>query len=555
MELYNEALLARDAFAEPLYGQEKIESTREGRSPIIFPAVDWRKELFKEQTFNHRYNLNVSGGGKVARYYVAGSYAQDNGALRVDGKNNFNNNIDLKSYTLRANVNIDLTKSTELIVRLNGNFDNYTGPIDGGGDIYNKVVRSNPVDFVPYYPIDDMHSHIEHIMFGGLRDRVFLNPYADMVKGYKDYDRSLMLAQMELKQDLSFLTEGLRFRTMFNTNRISRYDIVRSYKPYFYELAYYDRRTLDYIIGITNENDGEEFLSFGIGNELRQQNSVFYMENAIDYSRTFNDKHTFSGMLVNILRSSTNAVAGSLQLSLPSRTFGLSGRTTYSYDSRYFAEFNFGYNGSERFNGSRRFGFFPSAGLAWSISNEKFWEPWKDKVNNFRLRATYGLVGNDAIGSATYRFFYLSNVEMNDSGRGFTFGRELGTTKNGISVTRYANPDIAWETSHKTNLAIELGLFNKINIMADLFSEVREDILMTRAAIPTTMGLSAPVRANVGRAAGRGMDLSIDYSNSFSSGLWIQARGNFTYAKSKYLAYEEPVYENEWWKSRIGYSI
>src|SRR5690606_4656225 len=209
-------------------------------------------------------------------------------------------------------------------------------------------------------------------------------------------------------QNLPFLTEGLRFRSMFNTNRISRYDIERAYKLFLYELAYYDRRTLDYVVSTTNEHSGEECLSFGLDNELRAQNSVFYMENAIDYSRTFKEKHSISALLVNILRSSTNAVAGSLQLSLPSRNFGLSGRTTYSYDNRYYAEVNFGYNGSERFHESHRYGFFPSFGLAWSISNEKFWEPLKGKINNLRLRGTYGLVGNDAIGSATDRFFYLS---------------------------------------------------------------------------------------------------------------------------------------------------
>src|SRR5690606_29035069 len=134
MRLYRDALSARDPFADldMEYSQEKIDATAEGTNPIIFPAVDWRRSLFKDNTLNHRHNLNVSGGGKVARYYVAGSYAQDNGVLKVDPVNNFNNNIDLKSYTLRANVNIDVTKSTELIVRLNGNFDDYTGPIEGG---------------------------------------------------------------------------------------------------------------------------------------------------------------------------------------------------------------------------------------------------------------------------------------------------------------------------------------------------------------------------------------------------------------------------------------
>src|SRR5690606_8770085 len=132
MELYNDAQYSRDPFSIREYSQEKIDATAEGNNPILFPAIDWRSELFKKNTLNHRYNLNVSGGGGVARYYVAGSYAQDNGVLKVDPINNFNNNIDLKSYTLRANVNIDVTKSTELIVRLNGNFDDYTGPIEGG---------------------------------------------------------------------------------------------------------------------------------------------------------------------------------------------------------------------------------------------------------------------------------------------------------------------------------------------------------------------------------------------------------------------------------------
>ncbi|WP_118193832.1 TonB-dependent receptor [Albibacterium indicum] len=552
MKLYNDALISRNPFEPPLYSQEKIDATEQGLHPILFPAVDWRDELFKDQTFNHRYNLNVSGGGKVARYYVAGSYAQDNGVLKVNGINNFNNNINLKSYTLRANVNIDLTKSTELIVRLNGNFDDYVGPIEGGSAIYNKVIRTNPVDFAPYYPIDDSHRHIQHIMFGGLADRSFLNPYADMVKGYKDYTRSLMMAQMELKQDLSAITEGLNVRAMFNTNRISRFDIERSYKPFFYDLEYFDRRTGDYEIYSFNETSGTEFLDFGVNEGLRQQSSVFYMETALNYARVFNEKHSWSGLLVAIMRSNMDAKASSLQLSLPSRNLGVSGRATYAYDSRYFLEFNFGYNGSERFHENKRWGFFPSAGVAWSISNEKFWEPMKNTINNFRIRGTYGLVGNDEIGSASDRFFYLSEVNMAAGNRGFTFGREGGRSISGVNVTRYANEGVTWETSYKSNLALELGLFNKVNIQADFFSERRTNILMNRADIPTTMGLTAPVRANVGEASGRGMDISLDYSHSFQNGMWLQARANYTYATSKYRVYEEPVYEREWWKSRIG---
>jgi TonB-linked SusC/RagA family outer membrane protein len=551
MRLYNDALVSRDPFAELRYSPDKIDGTAEGLHPLVYPATDWRKELFNNQAINQRYNLNVSGGGKAARYYVAGSLAQDNGMLNVDQRNNFNTNIDLKSYTLRANVNINLTGSTELIVRLNGNFDDYTGPIQGGSEIYKQVIKTSPVDFPAFYPVDSDHAHVQHIMFGGLNDQAFINPYAEMVKGYKNYDRSLMLAQLELKQSLGFVAKGLDFRVMMNTNKTSRFDINRAYKPFYYQLGYYDRSTLDYSVEVFNENLGEEFLSFGLDN--RQQSSAFYLESALNYSRVFNTKHTLSGLLVYIMRSAIDAKGESLQLSLPSRNVGLSGRGTYSYDNRFFAEFNFGYNGSERFSVDKRFGFFPSAGLAWSVSNEKFWKPISKVVNNLRVRATYGLVGNDAIGLASDRFFYLSNVNMNVGGtRSGRFGQDFGNTKNGIAVTRYSNTGITWETAYKSNLAFEIGLFNKMEIQADFYRERRTNILMNRIDIPTTMGTSAAVQANVGEASGQGMDIAMRYNHSFGNGMWLQGMGNFTYATSKYEVYEEPTYAKEWWKSRIG---
>ena len=553
MRLYNDALYSRDPFAPPIYSREKIDETASGRYPIIYPAVDWRESLFKKNALNQRYDLSISGGGNIARYFVSGSFSQDNGILKVDKKNNFNNNIDLKSYTLRANVNIFLTKTSELIVRLNGNFDNYIGPIDGGNDVYYKVVRTSPVDFLPYYPVDEDHKYVQHIMFGGLKDRAFLNPYADMVKGYKEYDRSLMMAQLEFKQDLDFITKGLKFRTLFNTNRISRFDKIREYKPFYYELSSFDKRTGEYSVDVINEMSGEEFLDFRSDEWARLQQSIFYAESALTYNNTFNEDHTISALFVNILRSQTNAQANNLQLSLPFRNLGFSGRATYSFKDKYFTEFNFGYNGSERFDQAKRFGFFPSFGLAWSISNEKFWGSLKEVINNFRIRGTYGLVGNDQIGGADDRFFYLSNVNMNYGG--FIYGKESTYGKTGIRVTRYANPDITWEVSYKKNLALEVGLFNEWNIQADYFTERRTNILMDRADIPSTMGLTAPVRANVGEASGNGFEISTDYSHYFSNDLWIQLRGNYTYATNKFEVYEEPTYEKEWWKSRIGYPI
>src|SRR5690606_30282205 len=341
------------------YSRSKIENTEAGVNPIAFPVTDWRETMFKDYTMNQRANFSVSGGGKVARYYLAGTFNQDNGVLKVDGRNNFNNNIDLKSYLLRSNVNISLTKTTEVGVKLYVTFDDYTGPIDGGADVYRRVMRTNPVLFPPYFPVDESHRYVRHIMFGNYDlASSYLNPYAEMVKGYRDYSRSLMMAQFELEQDLSFVTEGLKLQGMINTNRRSYYDVDRFYDPFYYQVGTYDKRADTYTIFPLNENFGTDYLGYDEG--AKEVSSTSYVQASALYNRTFAEKHGVSGMLVFILNNIVDANMGDLQRSLPHRNLGLSGRFTYSYDSRYFGEFNFGFNGSERFYKDMRFGFFPS---------------------------------------------------------------------------------------------------------------------------------------------------------------------------------------------------
>ena len=551
MKLANESVLTRDPLGVTLYSEEKIANTAKGLNPLIYPANDWRKLLFKDYAMNQRVNLNIRGGGTIARYYVAASYSKDNGILNVDDRNNFNSNIDLKKYTLRSNVNIDVTPSTELIVRLSGSFDDYSGPLDGGSGMYNKVMHSNPVLFPAYYPADEKHAYVRHIMFGNYNNGEYLNPYADMVQGYKDYTRSQMIAQFEMKQDLKGITEGLNARAMFNTTRNSYFDVSRSYNPYYYTLGSYDPLKGEYTYNLLNEDSGTEYLGYNEG--LKTITSDIYLEAALNYNRTFK-KHGVSGMLVYIMKENLSANAGDLQKSLPYRNLGLSGRATYSYANKYFTEFNFGYNGSERFHKKNRFGFFPSAGLAWNISNEEFWKPFKSTVSGLKVRTSYGLVGNDAIGSASDRFFYLSLVNMNDGGKSAKFGRDNTYSRNGVTVNRYANNDITWEVSEKKNVALEVGLWDKVNIIAEYFNEYRKNILMTRAYVPNTMGLSSSIRSNVGAASGSGTDISIDYQKSWANRMWLSVRGNFTYAASKYEVYEEPQYA-EPWRYRTGNSL
>ena len=203
--------------------------------------------------------------------------------LNVDERNNFNSNIDLKKYLLRSNININVTNSTEAIIRLHGTFDDYTGPLESATSLYNKVVRSNPVLFPAYYPVDDAHENVTHILFGNSGTGEYINPYADLMRGYKDYSKSLMMAQFELKQDLSFITPGLKARGLFSTNRYAYFDVQRFYKPFYYKVGMYDKINDSYSIVGINPESGQEHLDYAEGAKEISTNS--YMEAALNYDK------------------------------------------------------------------------------------------------------------------------------------------------------------------------------------------------------------------------------------------------------------------------------
>lgn len=551
MKSYNEAIATRDPLGDLRYSFDKIEQTgKPGANRNIYPMNNWYDMLFKDFATSYKANVSARGGGKIARYYVTGSFTEDTGILKVDKRNSFNNNIDNKNYTLRSNIDINVTNTTKLAIRLTGNFNDYRGPLNGGSEVYMQVVHSDPVLFPAFYPPDADHKGIQHIMFGNYDDGHYINPYANMVSGYKDYQRSQMIAAVEADQDLSFITKGLSFMTLFNLTRLSEYDVYRSFSPYWYTLDSYDSYTGEYHVRRINDN-GTDYLNYKEG--VKRVINTMYSETRLNYARSFG-KNEVTGLLVLTAREQLAANAGSLQLSLPSRNAGLSGRFTYGWDKKYFAEFNFGYNGSERFHYSHRWGFFPSVGGAWLMSNEKWFKPISKYVSNLKLRASYGLVGNDNIGSGQNRFYYLSEMRMESDARSSYFGELRDSHFKGIDVIRYANEAITWEKSYKTNYALELGLFKKLDIIAEYFTEHRKDIFMKRADIPNTMGLQAPVYGNIGEALSHGVDIQADYKQVWKNGMWASGRANFTYSTGKYLVYEEPTYP-EAYRQHAGQSI
>lgn len=551
MKLANEAVLTRDPLGGNPYSQEKIDNTIRGTNPFVYPTVNWMNTLFKKTTSNQRANMNISGGGNIARYYIAGSFSKDNGILNVDKQNNFNNNIDLKKYLLRSNININLSNSTEAVIRLQGTFTDYIGPISGGSETYKNALRVSPVRFPAYYAPDNTFQHARHILFGGHSNGNYLNPYAEMVKGYKNESESIMLAQFELKQDFEEWVKGLTGRLLGNTIRNSFFDLTRNYNPFYYNVAQFDWRNNEYTLMQLNPQEGTEYLSYNQG-EKKVSNS-FYGEASLTYSKKIH-QHNLQGMLVGITRNSIDGNAGSLTASLPKRNIGVSGRFTYDFSNRYFTEFNFGYNGSEKFDKGHRWGFFPSFGIGWTPSNEEFWTgSILEEFSNLRFRLTYGSIGNDEIGSE--RFFYLSNINIG-GGDSFTSGYDFDKTKSGVKINNYPNSEIGWEISYKTNFGIDIGLLKgDLTIMADIFKEIRTNILQPRADVPTSMGLWATPLTNVGKAKGTGFDISIDYNHIFNNDLWMIGRTNFTFAKTKFEFYEEPDFAKTPWRSRIGHSI
>jgi TonB-linked SusC/RagA family outer membrane protein len=555
MRLYNRARLSRHPDLGPWYSEEKIQYTQQGVDPMLFPNIDWYEALFNRTTVNTKANMNVSGGGKLATYYVAGGYDNESGLLKVDKLNNFNNNINIQRFHLRSNVIFRLTPTTTLDTRIQGRFEKYNGPSVAAGDVFGMVMNANPVDFPPVYAPDAANLYTRHILFGntlisGASSKN--NPYAEMVKGYETRDSNSLSVQATLSQNLNFITEGLNFQVKISASTNSFYSGKREYSPYYYTLESYNAVTGEYKLYNTNPTNPSAALGDVTGS--RSGTTKYYYEARLNWSRKFG-RHTVGAMTVGTAEENlTGSLGGSIYETLPERNLGNSGRLTYDYDTRYLFEFSYGYNGSEKFAGDKRFGFFPSVGLGWIASGEKFWKPVKSAVSLLKFKFTWGLVGNDAIAGRAGRFFYLS--EIAGGGGGYQWGSTFSNSYGGYSIKRYANPNISWERAEKYNLGLELGLLKNqaVNFQIDFFRDYRSQIYMVRESYPNTAGFEQNIHGNVGKVESQGFDGSIDIKHSFNKDYWITGRANFTYATNKYIEKDEPNYPDAY-RSSVGRNI
>ena len=557
MEAYNEGA-ARPTSAATPYSREKIEGTRAGLNPYLYPNVDWYDEMFKKNAFAQRANFNIRGGNKKMDYFMSVGVKHSDGNLNSLSEKygfSYNNNINVTNYDFINNLNVQATPTTKLSLGLNASIKDWKGPNASTSSLFASTMEHNPVDYPVSFPAGYGYD-TEDIMWGDKSGGPFatggyMNPVADYVTGYKTNHTSIITANFKLQQDLGMFIKGLTFNGLFSYKNHSSSNATRVSDYNAFEVASQNDETGEYTLRRTGNERGTAIKTSG----SHSGNRKLYLQATLDYKHTFGGVHDVNAMfLFNRQQYNTNNVTD-LFSSLPERKQGIAGRVSYAYDGRYMAEANFGYNGSENFASGNRYGFFPFIAVGYNISNEKFWDNIRPVISNLKLRGSWGLVGNDNTGAG--RFTYLEDIDLGGS-PGYTTG--VGgnrVTYKGPKWSRFFNPNLGWEIGEKINVGIDLQLYNSFNLTVEAFKETRRDIFLSRGStIPDFLGLSgATVYANLGKMKNIGMDLSIDYNKQVNKDLFLSFKGTFTYAHNTILERDEPPFQEYPNLSSVGHSL
>ena len=545
----NEAKITRNL--EPLYKADELEIFRLGLDPDLYPNVNWIDELLRKGSWSTRATLSMNGGGNTARYYVSGSYLDQQGMYKVDkALKDYNTNANFRRWNYRMNVDIDITKSTLLKVGVSGSLQKANDSGVGSDAIWTALMGYNAImvpklysnGYVPAYGNDN-------------GDR--FNPWVQAtMTGYRENWKNNIQTNVTLEQKLDFITKGLRFVGRFgydteNNNWINRRKWPEQWKAKRFRAT---DGTLDYDRVAEERKMFQESGSDGLRNE--------FFEAELHYSRGF--KHHHLGGTLKYNQSSkikTVGLGDDLKQGIARRNQGLAGRFTYNWNYRYFIDFNFGYTGSENFAAGHRFGFFPAISGAWNIAEESLIKKHLKWMNMFKIRYSYGKVGNDNLGNT--RFPYLYDIETMTKKDGdktvdtggynfgdYTFDRYYG----GMRYSSLSSPNVTWEIATKHDLGIDFSFFNdKLSGSVDYFNEKREGIYMLREYLPGIVGLESNPSANVGKVTSEGFDGHFPFRQKLGA-VGLTIRSNITYSKNEIVDRDE---ENNyyWYKMQKGHRV
>ena len=523
--MMNEARITRNQ--EPIYQQDELDLLRMGLDPDLYPNVDWTDLLLKDGAMTYRANVNMNGGGSTARYFVSLSYLKEDGMYKTDEtlRKDYNTNANANTWNYRLNTDIDITKTTLLKVGVSGSLKKYNEP-GLSGDVWKSLMYQNPIS-VPV-----MYSN-GYVPAYGTGDRT--NPWVLATQtGYKEHWENTIQSNLTLEQKLDFITQGLKFVGRFGFDTWNKNNIDRIKWPEQYKAQRFRDENGNLVFDRVTEEQKMKQTSSAEGN----RNEIFEAE--LHYDRGFKEHHV--GGLLKFNQDSKVFTVGTgedIKKGIARRHLGLAGRVSYNWNYRYFADFNFGYNGSENFADGHRFGFFPAVSAAWNVAEEPIIKKNLKWMNMFKIRYSFGKVGNDVlkIGDDEYRFPYLYTI---GDGSGYTWADyNYNNSYSGKRYTDLASNYATWEIATKHDLGVDLALFNdKFTATVDYFHEQREGIWMERKYLPSIVGLGSNPRANVGKVLSEGFDGNFAFREKINK-VDITVRGNITYSQNTILEKDE----------------
>jgi len=547
LRAYDYGLLANEAREvrgeEPLYTDIQLKVIKDGLDPDFYPDVSWQDEIVRPLSFKQTYYASARGGADIARYFVSLGGSSESAAYKVEKSNPYSTNAGYNTYSFRLNLDLNLSKTT--VLNFNSDafmaINNRPGTVLSTDYIWQSQAALTPLIFPLQYSNGEFPSSNSGV---GMSPYVVIN-YCGKTK-ITDYQSKFAIS---LNQDLDFITEGLKLKILGAYDRNGGYTEIRYHNPALYML---EGRSNNGEL-ITRESvpaSNQEY--YGLGNPTQFRR--FQFETTVNYDRVFKSDHRIGALAylhlsdqMSTLQWTEDEMQGlSMNYAqIPRRYLRLTGRIAYGFRDTYMVDFNFGYTGTENFAPGHRFGFFPAIAVGWAPSSYEWVKNNLTWVNYFKIRGSYGTVGNDRIGGR--RFPYLNRVSQ---GNTYLWGG--GAPLDAIWVNRVGADNLVWERALKSDIGFEGRLFkDAVSFTVDLFHDRRDGIFQERVQVPSYAGLTNNPFGNVGSMVSWGSDGNASYTYNVNKDLSITVRGNYTYSQNKVLNYEK-LYEEYPYKDYTG---
>jgi TonB-linked SusC/RagA family outer membrane protein len=544
LQSYQSALLRNESYLNDGYTADQLpfqpvalEAFKTHSDPYHYPDVDWYEETLKNLAPQSQYNINVQGGTKTARYFLSTGYFNQDGLFNTQKHEDYNTNYKFDRFNFRTNLDIDVSKYLILSVNIAARIENSNEPGSTGYSNAEKQGSFGSLTRTPSYETPLFQANGKPGVGPlGMNPWLAVNGF-----GYTQNKKDVVESLITLNYKLDHLIQGLSAKGLF------------SYDSYYAEQKRFTKNTATYRLD-SGPDEPDSYTVFGEDTKLKSDGGYvssyakLYVEGLINYSRSFG-KHNVEGKLIGNINNKT--YGGQY---IPYRSVGFVSILTYDYATRYLAKINMGYTGSENFAKGKRFGFFPSLAVGWVLSKESFFKQSIHFINFMKLRASYGLVGNDLIGGD--RFMYTEEYSTRNSWDALSrplFGTSAQEAAI-ITLARIANPDLTWEKANKFNFGLETNLWgNKLSTTVDVFFEHRRDILMDRNSLPLYLGVKPPA-GNLGETKNSGCDAEIKFKNNVGSDFNYWTILIISYAKNIIISKDEPANKLQWQKEE-GQSI